>query len=545
MKKLTKVIALILTLCMVVSFGLFAVACNGGGDNGGSGAGGTGGSGGGTGNGGTEITCSHDNVIVCDECGKVALGDEFFVNYVKSGWATVEAGKGYNVEINATATAPLGQSFDYEGENGSVQQFYAKSVAVEVKDTNLIVGFDAQSRLYLSGNLYIAINAIGADDATIATGEIIAEDFSLVGTVLKVKTTMKTTYVGFSEQLQQINNYVEGPFENEVDILNLVDEDEMVDLAQAINVIIPTIVETCSEVVVPFASGILDANKNDVNNILANMFDQLFAVEKVGEDYVFTMDGLGSSIKSINTILNTKFPVLVDQILGEGAYDKLPQTINSILDMKISEILDILAQRGITVDGIISFGDQVLQKVFADDQITLEGFLSEQLQTDVNIKGYIDLLKDNTIRQIVTTLADVSEQDIEAFISQLTLILEEAKEYSILDMFVVNEQAKEIVAQVINVTADYIDEMLDVKMVMAANGSIKQAECTMNIDFKTEKAQAFIELIEMLFTSTEPDVELRPYNAGQSEEAVNVLEILMQIEMQVNVKVAAIQIPTI
>ena len=56
MKALKKILALLITICMVLPF---AVAC-GGSDN-----------------------CDHDNEIICNKCGEIVLGDSYYSNMVK------------------------------------------------------------------------------------------------------------------------------------------------------------------------------------------------------------------------------------------------------------------------------------------------------------------------------------------------------------------------------------------------------------------------------------------------------------------------------
>ena len=70
-------------------------------------------------------TCNHDGKIFCDDCDKMVLGDEFFVNYLKSGWNTINKGKAIKYEIKdasieLTPTSAENGYYDiqYETETG-------------------------------------------------------------------------------------------------------------------------------------------------------------------------------------------------------------------------------------------------------------------------------------------------------------------------------------------------------------------------------------------------------------------------------------------
>lgn len=482
MKKITKTIALFLTLCLTASFAMFTAGC---GDP-------------------DKDECNHENVIVCEQCGEVVLGDDFFVNYIKSGWNTIGAGKGYDLELNARAELPREYLLAYIGENGRTYKTI-KKVTMEIEDASLFVGFDAQSQLYVEGEFSLLAKTFDESEQVFTLGVLTVEDISLNGTMFSCVSSQATTYPSLSEELQELNKLEIAPTSNEIDLSAIAGEGSVVDmLLQAL----PMVVECYDEILIPYGEGVLDVNKEEVNLSVAKAIDSLFTVEKDGNYYKFTMDALATEIKNTYALLDSDLPIFVDALFGAGTYENLPERIDQILDLKIADLLNKLEEKGITIDGLIALGDQVIRKLSGDDQITLEQFLSAQFGMEINIREYVDLLKENTLRQILIALAKVTDEDINTFIAQLDVYLEQLKDYSIIDLMLpvgANPEVKEMIKEVVDVSADFIDEMIDAEIVMDKNGSIISGTCSIAFDAQKPKAQAFYEKLESIGATIDQD----------------------------------------
>ena len=469
MNKIKKIIISILTICMLACFGAFAVGCN---DN----------------NDGDK--CNHENVIVCETCGAVVQGNEYYVNYVKSGWSTLGAGKGYNVDLDLAIDIGEIEVSYYDGEESQSVVTATKAV-LETKD--LFFGFDNDGALYFEGGISASLKCYTENNTEFVVTLFDASELKLQGTELSYTIEASVTYPTLSVELQEFNNLEM----NESDVLDLEEvlavEGEDFQPVMIFTYILPMVVDCYEDVLLPYANTILDANKADVNKAVANAIDTLFAVKKVGGNNVYTMDALGANIKQIPVMLDTDISVLFDGIFGAGQYDKLPQTINALLDYKVSDVIAFLAQKGITVDGLIGVADQLIQKVMGDENVTFEAFLSQMTGTEINIKNYIDLVKDSTIRQLIKTLANVEDEEIDMVINQqLPALLTEYKNKSIYEIAEVDDNTKAMITESVNAIANMLDEALDVELVLDGSGNIVSTNVGIVFDGSKPATAGFI-----------------------------------------------------
>ncbi len=468
MNKIKKIIISILTICMLACFSAFAVACNG--DDG-------------------DGNCNHENVIVCETCGAVVQGNEYYVNYVKSGLSTLGAGKGYNVDLDLAIDIGEIEVYYYDGEESQSVVTATKAV-LETKD--LFFGFDNDGALYFKGGISASIKCYTENNTEFVVALLDASELKLQGTELSYTIEASVTYPTLSAELQEFNNLEM----NESDVLDLEEmlavEGEDFQPVMIFTDILPMVVDCYEDVLLPYANTILDANKADVNKAVANAIDTLFAVKKVDGNNVYTMDALGANIKQIPVMLDTDISVLFDGIFGAGQYDKLPQTINALLDYKVSDVIAFLAQKGITVDGLIGVADQLIQKV-TGETVTFEEFLSEKTGTEINIKNYIDLVKDSTIRQLIKTLANVGDEEINMVINQqLPALLAEYKNKSIYEIAEVDDNTKAMITQSVNAIANMLDEALDVELVLDGSGNIVSTNVGIVFDGSKPATAGFI-----------------------------------------------------
>ena len=469
MNKIKKIIISILTICMLACFSAFAVAC--GGDDDGD-------------------KCNHENVIVCETCGAVVQGNEYYVNYVKSGLSTLGAGKGYNIDLDLAIDIGEIEVDYYDGEESQSVVTATKAV-LETK--NLFFGFDNDGALYFKGGISASIKCYTENNTEFVVALLDASELKLQGTELSYTIEASVTYPTLSAELQEFNNLEM----NESDVLDLEElletEGEGFQPVMIFTDILPMVVDCYEDVLLPYANTILDANKADVNKAVANAIDTLFAVKKVDGNNVYTMDALGANIKQIPVMLDTDISVLFDGIFGAGQYDKLPQTISALLDYKVSDVIAFLAQKGITVDGLIGVADQLIQKVMGDENITFEAFLSQMTGTEINIKNYIDLVKDSTIRQLIKTLANVEDEEINMAINeQLPAILAEYKNKSIYEIAEVDDNTKAMITESVNAIANMLDEALDVELVLDGSGNIVSTNVGIVFDGSKTATAGFI-----------------------------------------------------
>ena len=474
MNKIKKIIISILTICMLACFSAFAVAC--GGDDDGD-------------------KCNHENVIVCETCGAVVQGDEYYVNYVKSGLSTLGAGKGYSVDIDLSVNTGAGEEW-YETEE---DYEYVETVKTEYVITadDMFFGFDNENALYFDGGLSISIKSYTDDSTIFKVITLNLSEAKLDGTELSYVSEIKVEHPTLSDELKENNDYKEtneGLFNLE-EVLAVEGEDFQP--VMIFTDILPMVVDCYEDVLLPYANTILDANKADVNKAVANAIDTLFAVKKVGGNNVYTMDALGANIKQISVMLDTDISVLFDSIFGAGQYDKLPQTINALLDYKVSDVLNLLAQKGITVDGLIGVADQLIQKIMGET-VTFEELLSQMIgaETEIDVSAIIDAYKDKTVKELVKELGGLTDDEINNGITYLIGLLTQYKEMSIYDIAEVDEEIKAMITEAVNVIANMLDEALDVELVLDGSGNIVSTNVGIVFDGSKPATAGFVEWIK-------------------------------------------------
>lgn len=472
MKKFKKLLIAVLSVCMLACFGAFAVGCN---DN----------------NDGDK--CNHENVIICETCGAVVQGNEYYVNYVKSGWSSLGAGKGYSVDIDLSASTGEGEEWYETAEDYECVETVKTEYALKVED--FFFGFDNENALYFEGSASLSIKSYSDANTVFKVTTLNLSEAKLDGTELTYAYEAKVDFPELSEELKEINKTEEADNET-LDLEEFLDvEDEDFQPIMILTDILPMVVDCYEDILLPYAKTILDANKVDVNNAVANAIDTLFAVKKVNGNNVYTMDALGANIKQISVMLDTDISVLFDSIFGAGQYDKLPQTINALLDYKVSDVLNLLAQKGITVDGLIGVADQLIQKIMGET-VTFEAFLSQMIGAEIDVSAIIDAYKDKTVKELIKEFSGLTDDEINNGITYLIGLLAQYKEMSIYDIAEVDEEIKAMITEAVNVIANMLDEALDVELVLDGSGNIVSTNVGIVFDTSKPATAGFVEWIK-------------------------------------------------
>ncbi len=508
MKALKKILFSLLSVCMAGSFA-FAAAC-GGGDKDGSSDGG-------------EDTCNHDDTIVCDDCGTVVQGDAYYVNFAESVVGTLGAAKGYKLDLTGTkVTLDYTESDEYFGttwwcdENDSWFEQTLDKVTAAVNSGEAFIGFDENSALYATGDADLEIKYY--TDAEKVFSNVTADaSFTFEGTKLTAKLVNSETYVGLSTELQAINNYedeeltfefdladlasmgggsVEGGDANVgAEVMNNVEGDmeggmgtsAMAAMFEVIPQIftqyIPQVVTAYEETVVAELEAILADKDLNANAEIAKLIDGAFAVTKDGDNYKFTMDQMGAWLKGIDTLLHTKFSVLVNNMLGEGFYEALPTMLGAMADMKVSTILTMLEGQGITLDHIIAIGDMAVQEYTGDTTMTLDMMLAAMMEQEgFTVKGFVDSVKDKTVTEVLA-IYNITLSD---YIATISGTLDAFKDKTIFDYVIMYVQqmmgaemtpdqiaaVKKQVTDTLAMYGDFLDEAVEVSFVMDKDGKL-------------------------------------------------------------------------
>lgn len=463
MKLVKKLLVLLLTLSMILPV---ATACGG-------------------------EQCNHDNVIICDNCGEIVVGEEYFSNMVKSSLNTLGKGKSTKTEMQGTLDMDMPEetAVEYIDTKGDYKVLKAPKISVEFT-ASMTAGFDKNGAMKASGNASINAKQIMEDGKT--AKQIVYSITNVSFENLKLEYTLKneTTYPTLSDAEKAINNHT-GENSDTIDISK--EED-----AQNVMSMIPRILDAYSDPIVPYISGIIDANKADINKAVATAFDSACTLSKENGNNVFTVTKIGAGIKKVPLLLESKVNVLVDELLGEGTYDKLPEKIEGLLNTKLSKVLSDLEKKGIKVDELAKVIDEVLQIVMNDKNVSLENL------TGFDLVGTIDSLeKDKTIKQHLINLgAFEEEQDVAEMLSKLEDLLNENKDktgYDIVNQLLkveIKEEQKAKIVEASNVIANFLDKVINAKLVADSKGNFVSMEYGFNFNGKSAESVALIDFLK-------------------------------------------------
>ncbi len=507
MTRFKKLIVLLLTICMILPM---AVGC--GGDK-----------------------CNHDNVIVCDTCGEIVVGNEYFSNMVKSGLNTFGKGKSMKTEMEGSLemAMPSEAVVEYEDVNGEYQIIEAPKISISFA-AEMTSGFDKDGGLLASGSASINGKQITADGKTARQIVYSIKDVSFEDLKLNYTLKQETTYPTLSDAEKAINDYT---YENS-ETIN-VDSSGGDTVVSILTQMLPRILDAYSDPIVPYISGIIDANKKDINTVLANTFDATCTLSKKDGNNVFTVTEIGAGIKKIPLLLESKVNVLVDEMLGKGTYDKLPEKIETLLNTKLSKVISELEKKGIKIDELAEVIDETLQIVMDDKNVSLESL------TGVDLVGFIDNLdKEKTIKQILINYGVFeNEQGLTVYLSELEDFLNEYKDktgYDIINQLFkveVGAEQKEIIVEATKVIADFIDKIIKANIVADSKGNFVSMEYGINFNGKDKETEALIDWLEdnINFQTNDNDV-------SEDEEMFNmVMNALSSAKASVTYKTSVVK----
>lgn len=464
MKTLKRLLVLLLTICMILP----VVACGDG-----------------------EESCTHDNSVICKKCGVIVLGEDYYSNMVKSTNSVIGKGKGIKMEASGNMAITLDEesgTFHYEDVNGAYQKLIAPNVDGKIS-MDLTYGFKKDGKLYADGNMACNFEMKDNQGKALIKADINSESLKFENNKLNYKIVSVVKLPTLSDAEKQLN-------EENVVIEDSIDLTETPEAGAILDQMVPTVLEAYTDTIVPYVNGIIDVNKKDIGLAVAGVLDTLCTVSKDGTNNVFTMTKLGGHLKKLPTMLDTKVSVVVDDIFGAGTYEKLPETVEKLLDTKLEDVLKTLEAKGIKINELVGVVDEVIKKVTGEEEASLEALIG------FDLVGAIDNLdKTKTIKQIMANYG-VTEQQIEAFIEQLGTILNEYKDksvYEILNNVIgteITKEQKDLIKEVVDAVADFIDETITVKLTADKNGNVLSYEYGIKLDGSSEAFKGVLDVVD-------------------------------------------------
>ena len=503
MKIVKKLLVLFLTLTMVLPM---ATAC--GGNN-----------------------CNHDNVIICDTCGEIVVGEEYFSNMAKSALNTLGKGKSTKNEMQGSLEMDSPSiAVEYEAVNGDYKEIAVSKIKANFS-ADLTSGFTSTGEIIASGSAIFSAEQIQPNGNVAQKIVYEIKNIGINNLVFSCTLKNEITFPTLTEQEQAINNVSR----EETQSINIANTEGGDTAVSVLTDMLPRVLSAYQDPILPYINGIIDANKKDVNKVLAKGFDSTCTLTKENGNNVFKVTKIGTSIKEIPSLLETKVNVLVDNLLGEGTYDKLPQKIEQILNTKLSKILSDLEKKGIKVDELADVIDEVIQIVMNDKNATLENLAG------FDIVGFIDNLdKEKTVKEILINFgAFTSEQQITEMLASLEETLNEYKDKTLYDilniLFKVNigAEQKEAINEAAIVLGNFVDKILNAKVVADNKGNIVYVEYGVSLNGNDNESKALI-------TWLKDNINFPSYGNGivsQEEQEFNsIMDMLSSVKASVSYK---------
>lgn len=474
MKQLKKLAVLLLTLCLALSFGLTVSAC------------------------GNDKQCNHETSVICDNCGKLVLGESYFTEYAKSSLESISAGKGFKekASFSVNVSIPEGEEYtvSYITAEGEYENLYADRFSAQA-EFSCVYGFDKNYNIYVDYNLVF-------NETTYKSNAAIEK--YVYTSAAKISNNTETlnysysyTYPTLSEQEQKINNLTHNS-----DITEKIDSDTVEVLK-----IVGNVVKCYENKIMTYANNVIDKNSEQINLALAKVMNELCTLSQNQNYNTFSMNNVGTQINKINALMDSNLNVAVDSLLGNGSYDKLPQTIETLLNTKLSVILNQLEEKGITIEGIANIIDEVVKAVTGEQNSSLESL------TGVNIVKMVSLLdKEKTIKEILTTIYPNSEEAIQEFLTEFKTFLTENKNKDAYDLLLdllfhvdtstqEGQNIKNTIIQGVSVVSNFINKSLTVNLVLDKTGKFVSSEIVYNPANAKTEANALINYITSVVPS--------------------------------------------
>ena len=473
---LKKLLVMFLAICMVLPF---AVACGGNGN-------------------GDGAPCTHDNEVICNKCGEIVLGDSYYTNMVKSSNAVIGKGKGVKVEATGSFSVQLGEeiaSYSYEKVDGTYGTLKPTN-AIGTLSATMTAGFKSDGKVYADGNMDLVVDMKDNGGTILVKNSLVVEKVKVENNVASFKMVIKELYPTLSTEEKLINEYEYTEEEN-------VNIEESEEASQILGQIVPMVLDVYSDTILPYVNGIIDTNSKDINTTVATMLDGLCTVSKNGENNVFTMTKLGANLNQLPVLADTDISVVFDGIFGAGSYDNIPETVDKLLNTKIEDIISLLEEKGIKIDELVEVADEVCKQITGDETATLEALIG------VDIVEFIDALdKTKTIKQILVSMAQIPEEQINQFLVELEEILNQYKDKSIYEIIAlasdveITQEQKDLIKNAVNKVANFVDEAFKVQLVADKNGNLVSFEYGLNLDMSTNASKELVDLV-MSFVSPE------------------------------------------
>lgn len=205
--------------------------------------------------------------------------------------------------------------------------------------------------------------------------------------------------------------------------------------------------------------------------------------------YALKYDAFRTANVSLKTITVSQY---FEAAFGKDSYAQIPATVEAMFDVKIGDILDILAEQGYTIDNIIAMLNAAIANYYPDEKVNTVEQLMESAGMNLNgvsAKEYILLLKPLTPRQMLK-LAQVDvlpEQQITVnqIVAKLTALCDSLQDATLYDVLLqaakLDKFTSDELAQIVDGVIGILEEGMTVEF-RFENNALQQLTIDFNVN---------------------------------------------------------------
>lgn len=176
-------------------------------------------------------------------------------------------------------------------------------------------------------------------------------------------------------------------------------------------------------------------------------------------------------LRDLNKMLaETTVEQYVDGVLGEGAFNKIPDMVSYALDLTVGDFLDMLEAQGVTLDDIIKTLDTFVAAQYPDENINtlneLINYLIQQngatLPIKVDVKQMILMLEDATVYDLLSMVGQSNNETAptkEQIVEYVSQALDQVRDLTVYGM--ISEPSFDLPADKIDMSANMIKLCVD------------------------------------------------------------------------------------
>ena len=204
------------------------------------------------------------------------------------------------------------------------------------------------------------------------------------------------------------------------------------------------ILDFIDDTVVPAIDVLVETNASSVEHILSSLFNIIFTFEKQGDGtYVATLDK--AKLEALSKALYEKpLAEVFDIYFGEGYFNHVVDILNTILDLKISEIPEAAEKQGLNTEDLFTKINSFCVELGAREDFDVGAFFENEEYSD-NTLGFmmfgedykkifeeelVKVLRENTLYMLITGGREEYIDDAKGIVDMIVDIITDSVEFS-------------------------------------------------------------------------------------------------------------------